>query len=271
MSGFGGFGLVACDFISLNSYGTSVKLYTRSEGDGETILFIHGWMHSGEIWSLVMRRLAPYFKTIAVDLPGFGRSPALEADNIELDFYADLMLELIRKLSVKEQIRTIVADSLGAIIVLKKISILSKMPVSYVFTGCPADGLSAPASFLGTYGLLSNSIRFMKIIPKQISGAAITAFLPLTTVSSNRNVHPLIAKAVSTLLPNTSSVLSLFSTNEMPLSLDPSRLLYSSDGAIAVDPTAILTPFLRKKLAEPAFLMFEARTAFVNTLVIECN
>lgn len=50
------------------------QLSYTSRGSGEPILFVHGWgVHSG-VWERQMEYLSAGFRTIAVDLPGHGRS-----------------------------------------------------------------------------------------------------------------------------------------------------------------------------------------------------
>jgi len=49
---------------------------TVRRGSGEPYVLIHGIGSRAEVWEPVMDRLAERFDVIAVDLPGFGRSPA---------------------------------------------------------------------------------------------------------------------------------------------------------------------------------------------------
>jgi pimeloyl-ACP methyl ester carboxylesterase len=49
-------------------------------GAGAPLLLLHGIGDSWRTWTLVLDRLAERFEVIAVDLPGFGESPALPTD-----------------------------------------------------------------------------------------------------------------------------------------------------------------------------------------------
>ncbi len=50
----------------------SLKMYVQ--GDGETLVMLHGWgMHSG-IWHELAASLAAHFKVVCIDLPGHGYS-----------------------------------------------------------------------------------------------------------------------------------------------------------------------------------------------------
>ncbi len=52
-------------------------------GTGKTVLLVHGWaMHSG-IWGDFAKQLAERFRVISVDLPGHGRSDAVQPYNLQ--------------------------------------------------------------------------------------------------------------------------------------------------------------------------------------------
>ncbi len=53
----------------------SELVYTR-KGAGETVVLIHGIGHRRQAWNPIFERLAESFDVIAVDLAGFGESPA---------------------------------------------------------------------------------------------------------------------------------------------------------------------------------------------------
>lgn len=56
---------------------TTDTLFVHREGAGESLVLLHGLGESHVGWRPVLDRLAGEFDVIAVDLPGFGRSPAL--------------------------------------------------------------------------------------------------------------------------------------------------------------------------------------------------
>ncbi|MCQ8105667.1 pimeloyl-ACP methyl ester esterase BioH [Methylomonas sp. SURF-2] len=58
-------------------------IHAETFGQGPPLVMIHGWaMHSG-VWRDFARRLALHYRVICVDLPGHGRSEALEAFKLE--------------------------------------------------------------------------------------------------------------------------------------------------------------------------------------------
>ena len=72
--------------------------YARS-GSGEPIVLIHGIGHRRQAWDPVIPLLAEECEVIAIDLPGFGESPALPADmaydmRTTIDNFGDLLDDL---------------------------------------------------------------------------------------------------------------------------------------------------------------------------------
>jgi pimeloyl-ACP methyl ester carboxylesterase len=57
----------------------SERLHVQRLGAGDPLVLLHGMGESSVGWRPVMRQLAQGHDVIAVDLPGFGRSPALPA------------------------------------------------------------------------------------------------------------------------------------------------------------------------------------------------
>jgi len=50
------------------------RLHFKEKGNGLAVILLHGFCETHEVWNLVADRLALNFRTISVDLPGFGRS-----------------------------------------------------------------------------------------------------------------------------------------------------------------------------------------------------
>jgi len=71
-------------------------LYFEQAGSGPEMVLIHGWGLHGGIFSELVERLATDYRVTTVDLPGHGRSPALE-HHFDLDKTADALMKLIGK------------------------------------------------------------------------------------------------------------------------------------------------------------------------------
>ncbi len=73
-------------------------IHTEEEGptDGPIAILIHGWSSSSFTWAPVLPPLSRRYRCIAVDLPGFGKSPAPKGPPT-IAGYADLIAELIEQ------------------------------------------------------------------------------------------------------------------------------------------------------------------------------
>jgi haloalkane dehalogenase len=80
-------------------------------GHGAPALFLHGNPDSSRTWSAIMDRLAPRFRCMAPDLPGFGRS---DCDPDRWDFSLDGMArwvnDVVDALGVKDPLNLAVHD-----------------------------------------------------------------------------------------------------------------------------------------------------------------
>jgi pimeloyl-ACP methyl ester carboxylesterase len=67
-------------------------LHFKISGKGPTIVLLHGFLGSGEVWKSFVRRLKNYFQVITIDLPGHGAS-----ENMGPVHSMDDMAEAVRK------------------------------------------------------------------------------------------------------------------------------------------------------------------------------
>ncbi len=70
-----------------------VDLYYEVHGDGEPVLCVHGFPHSGELWTPVIEPLKGRCRLIVPDLRGLGRSGVGPASSIRL--YSDDLVALL--------------------------------------------------------------------------------------------------------------------------------------------------------------------------------
>ncbi|NMB80474.1 MAG: alpha/beta hydrolase [Ignavibacteria bacterium] len=86
------------------------KVAYADEGSGEVIIFIHGLGSYSPAWQKNISILKNNFRCIAIDLPGYGKS-SKEVHSGSLEFYGDVILELMDKLNIKQA--TIAGHSMG--------------------------------------------------------------------------------------------------------------------------------------------------------------
>jgi len=98
------------------------RLFYTVEGDGETIVLVHGYLESSEVWGEFAENLATDFRVISVDLPGNGKS-SLYGDTHTMCFLADAIIRIIDSEKISKV--TLVGHSLGGYVSL---SIVERFP-----------------------------------------------------------------------------------------------------------------------------------------------
>ncbi len=92
-------------------------IYYIEEGDGDTTLFcLHGWDINSGYWSSQMNFFSKRYKTIAIDLPGFGKSTSSRKD-YTVEKYADDALDIINNLDLKNVV--LIGHSMSGDIILE--------------------------------------------------------------------------------------------------------------------------------------------------------
>ena len=94
--------------VALSS-GQSVAYVDEGKGS-ETIIFIHGLGSYLPAWEKNIESLKSNYRTIALDLPGYGKS-SKENVQVSMDAYAKTVLELMDKLKIKKA--TLAGHSMG--------------------------------------------------------------------------------------------------------------------------------------------------------------
>ncbi len=87
--------------IDIGNESSVVRVYESGPATGFTLLVLHGWGSSSSLMAPLSRRLASKWRTIAIDMPGHGASPAPpSAWGIEKQ--VQIVLEVIRSQKVEQ-------------------------------------------------------------------------------------------------------------------------------------------------------------------------
>ena len=105
----------------------------EEKGTGKPILFLHGYLSSKESFYYQTEYLSKKFKTVAVDLPGFGKTPEPEYA-YSLDDYVNFALGIIDDYCGGRA--DIVAHSFGGRIALKLASLYPEKVGKMLLVGC---------------------------------------------------------------------------------------------------------------------------------------
>jgi pimeloyl-ACP methyl ester carboxylesterase len=99
------------------SSGPSFDVAYERRGGGDPIVLLHGIGHHWQAWEPVLTALAASHDVIALDLPGFGASPALpDAHGCGIDAVVPLLAETLRALGLNRP--HLVGNSLGGLLAL---------------------------------------------------------------------------------------------------------------------------------------------------------
>jgi len=86
----------------------------ETEGEGETLLFLHGWAVNSRIWRQQMKYFSDRYRVVSFDLPGHGKS---EWCHISLGEIADDAEFLLNELNAGPV--GVIASSFGGLVALK--------------------------------------------------------------------------------------------------------------------------------------------------------
>ena len=92
-----------------------VRIHYNDKGKGHTIVLIHGYLESAEIWNSLAAKLSKKFRVISVDLPGHGLSDINKKSN-SMELMATIIKELLDKLGIDKVFLT--GHSLGGYVTL---------------------------------------------------------------------------------------------------------------------------------------------------------
>ena len=91
------------------------KIHFYDKGEGDTIVLVHGYLESAEIWNSLAAKLSEKFRIISVDLPGHGFSDIYGKSN-SMEFMAGVIKELLDQLGIGKVFLT--GHSLGGYVAL---------------------------------------------------------------------------------------------------------------------------------------------------------
>jgi pimeloyl-ACP methyl ester carboxylesterase len=97
------------------------EIYYKIEGNDVkgTVVLLHGFLGSSEVWNTMMPFLQETYKVIRIDLPGHGKSGCIQ-ETIGMDFIAELVIEILQKEKVEKA--HFVGHSMGGYVGLEILS-----------------------------------------------------------------------------------------------------------------------------------------------------
>jgi pimeloyl-ACP methyl ester carboxylesterase len=98
------------------------------KGEGDSIVLLHGYLESSEVWNGFEAGLSSSFRVISVDLPGHGLSDVY-SDVHTMEFMAEAIKELLDELGVRKTF--LLGHSLGGYVALAFVELFPELLTGY--------------------------------------------------------------------------------------------------------------------------------------------
>jgi pimeloyl-ACP methyl ester carboxylesterase len=136
-----------------------VNIAYEERGTGKPVILLHGWNSSSKQWLHNLKALAPRFRAIAPDLPGFGDSEESELFPYTLDDMASFLEELRQALFLPSF--CLVGHSMGGCISLRYSTLYGDNLDKLVLVSTPTrtSSMGLRARLPGVEGVLSMTYR----------------------------------------------------------------------------------------------------------------
>jgi pimeloyl-ACP methyl ester carboxylesterase len=94
-----------------------VNLYYESVGEGETVVFLHGYTGSGRDWRHQVDAITPERRTLTIDNRGHGKSDAPTSEDSSIEIFSEDVYTLLKKLGITSC--CLVGHSMGGFMALQ--------------------------------------------------------------------------------------------------------------------------------------------------------
>lgn len=109
---------------------SGIEWHYDVEGEGDRLLFIHGWGVDKRIWRQQLKFFSRFYKVMSVDLPGHGKS---SWEKVELDAIAADLRSILEEARFTDV--TVISSSLGGLVALKLYEIFPESIARMIFVG----------------------------------------------------------------------------------------------------------------------------------------
>lgn len=109
---------------------SSMEWHYELEGEGETLLFLHGWAVDKRIWRQQSKYFSKSFRVLAVDLPGHGKT---DWQRLSLRAIVEDIKVILDCLKIRDL--TVVGSSMGGLVALKLYEIMPDRIHKLAFVG----------------------------------------------------------------------------------------------------------------------------------------
>lgn len=96
-----------------------ININYEKKGEGEFVLFLHGWGSNIKLWQGLMDTVTPKYTALALDMPGFGESDEPK-EAWSVDDYVDFVLKFVDLF--KPESLVLVGHSFGGRVIIKMLN-----------------------------------------------------------------------------------------------------------------------------------------------------
>lgn len=197
------------------------RVHYRDEGQGPTLVLLHGVMASLHTWDGWVEALAPHYRILRVDLPGFGFSDDLPADQYSPQHGARLLEQLRKAFGVTRM--HIAGNSLGGLIawyyaahyaenvdkliLIDPIAYPQRLPPVMQLVALP--GVGEVARFITPRAVVEQNVRQVYGDPKNILPGTIERYYHLLMHGDNRRAMVRMFRTIKLMRDDPSIALSV--------------------------------------------------------------
>ncbi len=103
----------------MNTIIDNININYAIQGEGEYVLFLHGWGSNIKLWQGLINAVASKYTALALDMPGFGESDEPKSSWC-VDDYVDFVLKFIEQFKPKSLV--LVGHSFGGRVIIKMLN-----------------------------------------------------------------------------------------------------------------------------------------------------
>ena len=165
------------------------KVHYKSIGDGKTaVVFVHGWCCDNTVWADQAAALAGKVRTIALDLPGYGKSDKPKTP-YTMDLFADGVDAVLKDAGVEKAV--LVGHSMGTPVVRQVYRMFPDKVAALVFVDGSLRPFTTDKAQAEQFLSMFKEETFKEVAPKFLSG-----MLPAADAALKERVEKLVAAAV---------------------------------------------------------------------------
>ncbi len=151
----------------------TVPIFLRRWGQGPKVLFVHGWLDTSLKWQRSGEHLSPHYQVWALDLPGFGQTPAIPMRYTKFEIYAEILAKLIDHIGEGKGLHSLVGHSMGgllSLLLLKKSVCFTK---HLIVCDAPVAGIRYLSPLTNCTNFVTKGLKTLQALPNTLQSPLI--------------------------------------------------------------------------------------------------